>query len=434
MARHWLVHLSTGALFFLAVNAVAQVRHPSADECTCPYLKQQGAANENPPHSDQALPHGVLENLERLEAAQGFLSLADYFEHSCFPSVAEGLYEQVQQLCPGSQPAREASDRLKKMGNANRSPVKQQPNDETKWLHLINHCLPSGSVLGLYPAGMMIPDIAGTVTITKPWENAAGIRPVTNPPEFEAYFHAIGLGSRPINISDRKSTCPPPAVPELLHVGKETEIQPNEEQPDPGPDLPPVDPKIVDALEKILAEAADPLPAKLVILDSAHYLGDHQAEPVSEWPCGPSPVKMPSMLAEPENPDAALEDDDDSREAVPDDFDELFREALESLRSHAWIDIDSSREDGLRAECELQIGGIDLKLIRNEPGQCWAVIKLLPEACPDLRAAQRAHNDSMIDWIVSLSGNPEAETVSSESEPEITDTPSDADDDMLREN
>jgi hypothetical protein len=205
-------------------------------------------------------------------------------------------------------------------------------------------------------------------------------------------------------------------------------------QPEDGPDnpaepeqsfahpLPAIDPEVAAALEKVLAGAADPLPAKLVILREEKDKADGQEPPALPWPGGLPPVAFPSLLVEAEDPDLAARDGEEAEEpgqpAEPaPDLNAVLREVIEAVGSGVSIDIDSSREDCLRAACEVEVGGVEFKLIWSDTGQRLAVVRLLPEACPDLRAVERAHSDWVIEWIQALSGNGDYDSAPPQAEP-----------------
>jgi hypothetical protein len=176
------------------------------------------------------------------------------------------------------------------------------------------------------------------------------------------------------------------------------------------PRLPPIDPKIVDALEKVLADCPDPVPAKLVVLEVVPASSEAQEAPTASWPTGTPQVEIPTLLEEWEDPDLTVQTEDEEENsggARPpiSDLNQMLRDVIDALRQGACADVDTEGEEGLRAQVETQIGGVVVKLVYDESGIHCAVVRLLPEACPDLRARQRAQNDAIIEWINLLSGS-----------------------------
>jgi hypothetical protein len=166
------------------------------------------------------------------------------------------------------------------------------------------------------------------------------------------------------------------------------------------------------------------LSAKLVVLAEDQASGETQEDVSGAWFSGLPPVSFPSLLNEGENTEAARaeEENEDSPPRGPQpELNGVLREVLEAVRERASVDIDSSRADGLRIQCELEVGGMEFKVVWGESGQRYAVVRLLPEACPDLRAVQRTHNDMIIDWIQSLSGNGDYSLNTASEEPDYID-------------
>ncbi len=191
--------------------------------------------------------------------------------------------------------------------------------------------------------------------------------------------------------------------------------EPQADEPEGGaalePSLPPVDPRIVDALEKALSEIGEPTAGRLIIQVDEEPAGseEQEEEPVSQWPYLPSDVEIPSLLVAPVDSDLELAEDDaeaaeepNDPEAPAADVNELLRNVLEAVQQGACVEVDGSQPSGLRIRCEIQVSGVECRMYGDSAGHGYVVCTLLPEACRDLRAAQRAHNQHIIDWITTM--------------------------------
>jgi hypothetical protein len=207
------------------------------------------------------------------------------------------------------------------------------------------------------------------------------------------------------------------------------------------PELPPVDPKIVDALEKVLAEAGAPGTPRLTIqVEEAAGTEEEQEELVSQWPYVPFEQEMPSLYIPPPPQDLVLDDgdapqadddaDDDSDPSSPGALNAVLRGALEALQQGACVEVDLSRPENLRLRCEFEVAGLQCRILYDYAGHSYVVCALAPEASGDLRAIQLAHNQRVIDWIESTNNlgfsNPDDKDTSEEDD-RIDDTPDDDD-------
>lgn len=189
--------------------------------------------------------------------------------------------------------------------------------------------------------------------------------------------------------------------------------------PDPDvslrPDLPTVDPKVVDALERVLAESGEPAATKLIIVEEEPANDEEQAEePVSQWPYLSTDTEMPSLFVPMLSPLSLQEDeDDDPEEQEPSGGDtlspfgslnEMLREAVEVLQQNGCIEVSEGNYGSLRYRCQVQVGGVECQLYCDTNGHGYLTVTLLPGASGDLRAAQRAYNQQVIDWIDEVGG------------------------------
>jgi hypothetical protein len=400
MIMHWL-----GAGLITA--ALLAGKSPPAPT-PCPYLQQQPSQKKAPTIDPKTLEEDTLSQLTRLmEARKKYEEAEDYRKGGGLIHFIRlvGLYQEAQELAPGSRFDHMAAERLEEL---HMLPV---PRDvEEFWAEMAKE---SNGACALPPKDETSTQ-ANTPSsqLTCPYlrkgmeKKSPTLKPTTNAQEtleeitrlLEARDLIIPVSSKDDN--DEASELPPP-----LDVHEDEALL--------VPPLPELDPKIVEALEKVLADCPDPLSARLVVLDVTQLDEkqgtDNKQEdpPVDGWAVGVPAVEIPSLLEELDDTDssARTEEEEDNGDAPLPDLGRVLGEVVDSIREGACVDLDSAAEQGLRAQVEMQIGGVDFKLLYDESGIHCAVVRLLPEACPDLRARQRAANDAFIEWITLGSGS-----------------------------
>jgi len=81
-------------------------------DTTCPYLRTQAAVKTKANGKAEDSVDGVLENLQKLQQAEGLLRKAEHqLRKGDFESACKN-YEQIQKLCPGSSYDHEAGARM----------------------------------------------------------------------------------------------------------------------------------------------------------------------------------------------------------------------------------------------------------------------------------------------------------------------------------
>ena len=193
-----------------------------------------------------------------------------------------------------------------------------------------------------------------------------------------------------------------------------------EELPAPEPvgtrlrvDLPPLDPRLIDALEQLLAETGDPEMPKLIIQDQEPAPAEPaDADPGLGWPLAPIDPELANQLAaeadlSPAEEAADADKDEEAVPEVPPDWNAVLREVLDAVHAGTCTEIDFSNLDHLRVQCQRQVGGVLVHIIIDDEGY-WrcTVVSLIPGTGGDLRAAQRAHNESILQWIEAVSEGP----------------------------
>jgi hypothetical protein len=179
------------------------------------------------------------------------------------------------------------------------------------------------------------------------------------------------------------------------------------------PVLPAVDPKIVDALERLLAEAGDPGTPRLVIHVDEPADDDEEDEPPAGWPL-PAGFEVPVLFVDSvfealtlDEELAGDEDDDEDEEDVPPflDVNQLLRDVIETLRRTTGTPEGALESQPRQSSETFRAGAVEFTVESDDNGYNYIRLWLLPEESGDLRAAQRAQNDRIIHWIEALSGN-----------------------------
>jgi tetratricopeptide (TPR) repeat protein len=149
------------------------------------------------------------------------------------------------------------------------------------------------------------------------------------------------------------------------------------------PDLPPIDPGVVGAMEKILTEVGEPGPEKLTVTVEEQGAAEEQAEPP------PSDEEPPTLLLDPPGDDPA--EHAARGEPLPD--------LLDLLRSAACVEADGQPLCG-RGQCQVPLGMISARVAwdcRDEHGSF--LLEVVIGETDDLRAEQWEQNDRVADWI-----------------------------------
>jgi hypothetical protein len=171
------------------------------------------------------------------------------------------------------------------------------------------------------------------------------------------------------------------------------------------PQLPPLDPTIVEALQKVLKQAGD-LGVPRLILHVGEQPGNEEQEnpETSDWRSQPNDVEFPSLFVDPvDDPLTIVEQEEsaDKVEASPIDLAGLIQEVIDVIHSGQSILVENAGV-GLELELEVDLKGANVKVLSGYSGHRFVLVSLSPEAAGDLRAAQLAHNERILHWIESL--------------------------------
>jgi hypothetical protein len=173
------------------------------------------------------------------------------------------------------------------------------------------------------------------------------------------------------------------------------------------PTLPPIDPKIVDALQKVLKETGDPTVPRLIIHVEDLPASEEQEPTVPpEWSGEPQDTEIPRLLIDPvEDKKLAItsdeEEPDDSEELSTEEWSALLREVIDAIRAGLSVGVESNAGPTSASHSE-HFGGIEVEITIGSGGEQYVMVSLSLEASGDLRAAQRAHNERILRWIESL--------------------------------
>src|SRR5262249_13390401 len=147
------------------------------------------------------------------------------------------------------------------------------------------------------------------------------------------------------------------------------------------PPLPPVDPAVVDALEKVLHDVGDPTIPKLVI-EVDEPAAEEQADPVSTWPYVPPEMDvLPSLFVDPDEDDLTLDDEepsspeDQARAYIGEHLGDMLRSTVDSLRQHVCCDVDIDGPMGPRGRVNFQVGSVLCTLVCDGWGHRLFVVR-----------------------------------------------------------
>jgi hypothetical protein len=195
------------------------------------------------------------------------------------------------------------------------------------------------------------------------------------------------------------------------------------------PHLPPIDPKIVDALEKVLKESADPTVPRLIIHIEDQPADEEQDPAVPpEWSGEPQDMEIPRLLVDPVEDELTITSEDEEpaepNELSWEEWSALLREAIDALRSGLSVEVKPNASPTGVPQRE-QFGGVQVEITIGNGGEQFVKVSLSPEASGDLRAAQRAHNERILRWIESLNepSSDEEETATEEEDAAYGDEP-----------
>jgi hypothetical protein len=172
------------------------------------------------------------------------------------------------------------------------------------------------------------------------------------------------------------------------------------------PTVPPIDPKILDALQKLLKESGNPTVPRLIIHVEEQSVGEEEEPAVpSEWSDEPSAVEVPRLLVDPADDQLTLTPEEDEP-AEPEEFSKeawsaLLRDAIEAIRSGLGVEVEMTVATPNVSQRE-HFGGIEIEVTIGSGGEQFVKVSLSPETSGDLRAAQRAHNERILNWIERL--------------------------------
>jgi hypothetical protein len=121
------------------------------------------------------------------------------------------------------------------------------------------------------------------------------------------------------------------------------------------PSLPPIDPCLVEALDKVLSESPEESPSDLVVLVKERASCEEQEEQLSPMKAGPSGNQGHDFA----------------------DMSEFLQELITALAGGVCFDVDFSGKDGMRAKCELQVNGLDFQVLWSDTKPRCRIIDIM---------------------------------------------------------
>jgi tetratricopeptide (TPR) repeat protein len=310
----------------------------NASPFTCPYLKKQGDTGHQERNSVDFSKDGVLDKLQQLQEARVLYQQAEHCRLQGRLYEAVSLYRQAQQHCPGSRFERLATNRLKRLEAGEAAEPGASTSEEQEKSSPSAPAEPEPSarrrkvenqvdqLLAACHQALLDKDFYRAEKLADRALKLDPDRVAANP-----YVYKMNLLNQVHDHVMKAMPCVPKALPKKA---KEKQEQAQEEEQEVEkeqalrPALPPLDPQVVIALEKQKAGLAN-----------------------IKWASSP-------------------------------DLDQFLQQAANVLPGGLCLDIDDSREDGLRVQCEFQVGGVDFKFTWTDTGIPVAVTNLI-EGCDD---------------------------------------------------
>jgi hypothetical protein len=341
------------------------------DGLSCPYLLQKTTEDK---HALAILPPvteiSVLDNLDKLEQARQLYALAEYYRLAGNRITARYYYQMVRDQCPGSRYDQMAAQHMEEI----------QPSKATE----TTDSAPAGQQASPRPTlGQRLMEL---------WKQSETRRRVEMDNE---HLWILDDEARPL--------------PEPVHGGiQERFVQ---------ADLAPIDPALVSALERLLAESGDPEMPKLVLQAEPATGPEEQQEldPELGWLPPAAEETAPTLALSLEEPMESSEgeeaDDESEDQVIPEfvpDWNQVIRDVMEAFGTGTCVEIDGSKLGRLRFLCQKQVGAVTVRIFSDGDGVFRCVVASLdPESIPDLRTTQRAFNDRIGRWIEALSAGAE---------------------------
>jgi hypothetical protein len=117
-------------------------------------------------------------------------------------------------------------------------------------------------------------------------------------------------------------------------------------------------------------------------------------------------LEDPDPTVVPEQEEAGL--DDEAGQPAP-EWNENFLRLLEDLPGGVSWEFDDSREDGLRAECEIEVAGVNIRLTWNQPGVPLPALEVIHAPEDSSAESQEAAPEWLNEWLESLEDSPFSE-------------------------
>ncbi len=391
----------------------AEPETPAKPDCTCPYSNKQkpkGEVNK----VDKLFENSVMDNIEKLIEARKAYRRGEHCRKVGDFERAAKYYEKAASLCPGSRFDSLAQERIEEMV------IKMAEEAETRDAAEQESAEDSEDLSYLGKDAAVVRFLAKQIdkqgkAITSDWKSSLHTL---------ARWTVPGFSEDPCQMFARAiAVMPPAAVPvtpgcHTEGAGDEDAIAPVADPSYQGPpcggdildevnllppNLPPIDFKLVEALEKVLLETGDPSVPKLVIAVDPPALEEEAEEPMSQWPFAPKP-EMASLYVDPPDDDLELQEEA-PLPAAPNsetaDLNERLRELLDALKNGLYVDA-NAEPDNSKVVIDLHLGTLTYRVLLDDAGHHYLIVGLSPLVTKDLKALHHMLNAKVTEWIESM--------------------------------
>jgi hypothetical protein len=390
----------------------------------CPYLKKKQAEEKKAVPVEDTIQGSVDDNIEKLIQARKAMHKAEVCQASGDMEGAARWYIVVKELCPGSRLDAEATEQLEAIvAELAAEKVLQGESEDTDVT---------------VPMGPEEESDACPCECCKAMVKCCKtfFRENWHTPAMELVRTIICCDPHCFFLAKAHVCFPMPKDCAASYPGCETgegateETEPMETVPPTQPydvqlhpSLPDVDPKVVEALERVMKEAGDPLKPKLIIVPEPASDTEESEDPVSQWPLVPPEHEIPSLYLPLETDDLDLYEDETAAAPKAPNAGEILRDVLDAVKQGLYVEVSGVDPETLETKISVHVHGIECELVLGNFGHRYLLVGLLPQATRDLKALQQSLNESVLHWInVSNSGgNQGAEEASEEENEDVID-------------
>jgi hypothetical protein len=368
----------------------------SPPDVTCPYLKEQQCSHTRSTTANERFSASVLEKLQQLQQARKLCREAEYFHRLGQNETAIGLYERARQLCPGSRVDEEAQGRLQGLrapgtnhgatpgGEEQEIPRHTKPRQSRNAVHHARVEKRVGRLLLASHKALLSRDYYHAEklvdTALKLDADCVAEHPLVYKMHLlsqvqEHLMKGMPTAPKPPKNDKGKKDAANQELPARQEGGAalQTSLPPLE--------LPPLDPQVVAALDRVLVESSERPARPLVVVVQG---GNEEDVFLAPGSAQSQEAEVPTLVAVPPQADLTVLTEEqeaghsanEGPAALP--ANEFWDQLVIPFGGGFCIDVDSSRKDGWRGKCELQAGGFDLQFSWRENAPHLQIIDLTP--------------------------------------------------------